>query len=184
MINPETNKSKGYAFIELTNYNEFQSALNNSEPIILGKQKLIFCLAKNRYDYSQYMTNIILNNKENFINYNNIKIYELNNNHRNEKNNIKISRKSEGNIDNTSNYFTNNSLFFEGTKEINQNENKDNNILKIEKINNYPIQEQIKYSLKKLASLYENKNHLFLQSKPCMYYCGPFLNIDSNEDSF
>lgn len=123
MINPETNKSRGYAFAELTNYNEFQSALNNSEPIILGKQKIIFCLAKNRYDYNQYMTNLFLNNKENFINYNNIKICELNNNHsqtfsENEKINTKISRKSDGNIYNTSNYFTNNSYFLKGKKKL------------------------------------------------------------------
>ena len=73
MINPETNKSKGYAFIEFTNYKEFQSALNNPEPIIFGKQKLVFNSAKNRYDSK------IDNEEMSNIN-NNIQIYDKNNN--------------------------------------------------------------------------------------------------------
>ena len=54
MMNQETNKSKGYAFIEFANNKEFQTALNNTEPIVFGKQKLVFNLAKNKYESNQY----------------------------------------------------------------------------------------------------------------------------------
>ena len=37
MINQQTGRSKGYAFIEFTNYKEFQNALNPKKPIIFGK---------------------------------------------------------------------------------------------------------------------------------------------------
>jgi RNA recognition motif-containing protein len=84
MINQETNRSKGYAFIEFTNYKEFQKALNNPEPVILGKQKLVFNSAKNRYDFnsnSNIQQNLMCNEDikiknnlqgyDNNVNYNN-----------------------------------------------------------------------------------------------------------------
>lgn len=43
-------KSKGYGFIEFANYKEFQKALNKKEPVYLGKQRLVFNSAKNRFD--------------------------------------------------------------------------------------------------------------------------------------
>ena len=111
MINPETNKSKGYAFIEFTNYKEFQTALNYPEPIILGKQKLVFNSAKNRYDSNQ---NDISENVDNpNINNNNIQISNsINNNDFNHSNylltnnkdniNIRISGISDGSTNNSS----------------------------------------------------------------------------------
>ena len=50
ITNQQTGRSKGYAFIEFTNYKEFQTALSPKEPIIFGKQKLVFNSAKNKYD--------------------------------------------------------------------------------------------------------------------------------------
>ena len=41
MKNNETNKSKGYGFIEFKDYIEFKHALDNTEPLILRKKKLI-----------------------------------------------------------------------------------------------------------------------------------------------
>ena len=181
MINPETNESKGYAFIEFANYKEFQTALNNTEPIIFGKQKLVFNLAKNKHDYNQYNQNIILENKENLkvlntINIsNNINHYNTNK-YINEKEiiNIKTSGTSdENNKNNPINSFSNSSLHKTKIKE-----NQDNNTFNIDEINNYPIQEQIKYALKNMVNLYGKTNPYFLKSKICNYYCGPFLDRD------
>jgi RNA recognition motif-containing protein len=45
-----TKKSKGYAFIEFSSSKEYNKALNNKNPIILKKQKLIINSGKNKYD--------------------------------------------------------------------------------------------------------------------------------------
>ena len=44
MKNNDTNKSKGYGFIEFKDYIEFKHALDNTEPLILRKKKLILYL--------------------------------------------------------------------------------------------------------------------------------------------
>ena len=181
MINPETNESKGYAFIEFSNYKEFQTALNNTEPIIFGKQKLVFNLAKNKHDSNQYNQNIILENKENLKVFNSINnsnsISHFNTNKliiEKEVINIKNSGTSDENNKNSSiNSFSNSSLQKNKIKE-----NQDNNSLNIEEINNYPINEQIKYALKNMVNLYGKTNPYFLKSKICNYYCGPFLDRD------
>ena len=89
ITNPETGRSKGFGFIEFTNYKEFQTALTQKDPIIFGKQTLVFNSAKNKYDSDDEIidnnnisTNIILNdNKNGIINYNtNIPYIKLNSN--------------------------------------------------------------------------------------------------------
>ena len=42
IFDQETGKSKGFGFVEFTNYREFNKALNNKNPVYLCKQKLDF----------------------------------------------------------------------------------------------------------------------------------------------
>ena len=53
ITNPQTKKSKGYAFIEFTNYKEFNDALNTKEPLIFGNQKLVLNSAKNKFNIEE-----------------------------------------------------------------------------------------------------------------------------------
>ena len=189
MMNQETNKSKGYAFIEFANNKEFQTALNNTEPIVFGKQKLVFNLAKNKYESNQY-TFEYKENSQNFNNinsqnFNYINIYDYINDFNNnntqlipekENINIRISGKPDGNINNS------NSSIYEGKNKI-QKENKKKDLSHNDEINNLSIDEQIKYALKKMVNLYRNENPYFLKSKSCSYYCGPFLNRDNFESN-
>ena len=55
IFDQETGKSKGFGFVEFTNYREFNKALNNKNPVYLGKQKLVFNSGKNKYNnYDEY----------------------------------------------------------------------------------------------------------------------------------
>lgn len=178
MINPETNKSKGYAFIEFTNYKEFQTVLNYPEPIILGKQKLVFNSAKNRYDSNQ---NNISEKKDNpNINNNNIQINNaVNNNDFNHNNYLLTHNKDSINIrisgisDSSTNNSSTNSSYNSTSLGIKQKEN----FSKLDsKMENSPLNIQIKYALKNMANFYGNNNPFFCNSKICNYYCSPFLD--------
>ena len=177
-MNPETNKSKGYAFIEFINYKEFQQALNISEPVIFGQQKLVFNSAKKRYDNND---KILKNNKayheenktedfydDNFNQNTFIKNYSFLT-HNNNNSNIRISGISGGNTINTSINSCNISPF-QGEK--NKLKKTENNIL-----NDNSTHSQIKYALKNMANCYSS-NPYFLKSKICSYYCMPFFNKD------
>ena len=49
IFDQETGKSKGFGFVEFTNYREF------NKPVYLGKQKLVFNSGKNKYNnYDEY----------------------------------------------------------------------------------------------------------------------------------
>ena len=192
MINQETNRSKGYAFIEFTNYKEFQKALNNPEPVILGKQKLVFNSAKNRYDFnsnSNIQQNLMCNEDikiknnlqgyDNNVNYNNY-IMSRNTNDK-EKLNIGISNGST----NASSFNSSYNSAFQGEKcKISK---KESNPLTIDDINDSPLDVQIKYSLKNMTNLYAKTNPNFMKSKICNYFCFPFMNKDifeNNKDNF
>lgn len=153
----ETNESKGYGFIEFNDYIEFQHALNNKEPIIFGKQKLIFNPAKNKYDNynSIHMPNLINNDKNN----NKYDIYNNYNYFISNKENININHRTK--IENKNKF------------ELYNNKNQEMQ----EKINieNCSLDEQIKYSLKNIAKNYSN-NDDFLKSEICTYYCAPFID--------
>ena len=196
MINPETNKSKGYAFIEFTNYKEFQSALNNPEPIIFGKQKLVFNSAKNRYDSK------IDNEEMSNIN-NNIQIYDKNNNNdffiynpisiRNKENlKIQISGNSNGSSNNSSTNSSLNSVLHADKNKIKQKEiekeKEKENIQIFKNMKDNPINIQVKYALENMANSYGNNNNpYFMMSKLCNFYCGPFLdknNFGNNKGIF
>jgi RNA recognition motif-containing protein len=196
MINPETNKSKGYAFIEFTNYKEFQSALNNPEPIIFGKQKLVFNSAKNRYDSK------IDNEEMSNIN-NNIQIYDKTNNNdffiynpisiRNKENlKIQISGNSNGSSNNSSTNSSLNSVLHADKNKIKQKEiekeKEKENIQIFKNMKDNPINIQVKYALENMANSYGNNNNpYFMMSKLCNFYCGPFLdknNFGNNKGIF
>ena len=196
MINPETNKSKGYAFIEFTNYKEFQSALNNPEPIIFGKQKLVFNSAKNRYDSK------IDNEEMSNIN-NNIQIYDKNNNNdffiynpisiRNKENlKIQISGNSNGSSNNSSTNSSLNSVLHADKNKIKQKEiekeKEKENIQIFNNMKDNPINIQVKYALENMANSYGNNNNpYFMMSKLCNFYCSPFLdknNFGNNKGIF
>ena len=194
MINPETNKSKGYAFIEFTNYKEFQSALNNPEPIIFGKQKLVFNSAKNRYDSK------IDNEEMSNIN-NNIQIYDKTNNNdffiynpisiRNKENlKIQISGNSNGSSNNSSTNSSLNSVLHADKNKIKQKEieKEKENIQIFNNMKDNPINIQVKYALENMANSYGNNNNpYFMMSKLCNFYCGPFLdknNFGNNKGIF
>ena len=196
MINPETNKSKGYAFIEFTNYKEFQSALNNPEPIIFGKQKLVYNSAKNRYDSK------IDNEEMSNIN-NNIQIYDKTNNNdffiynpisiRNKENlKIQISGNSNGSSNNSSTNSSLNSVLHADKNKIKQKEiekeKEKENIQIFNNMKDNPINIQVKYALENMANSYGNNNNpYFMMSKLCNFYCGPFLdknNFGNNKGIF
>ena len=194
MINQETNRSKGYAFIEFTNYKEFQKALNNPEPVIFGKQKLVFNSAKNRYDFnanSNIQQNLICN--EDIKIKNNLQGYDNNNN--NNYNNYIMSRnindKEKLNIG-ISNGSTNASSFNSSYNSAFQGEKckiikKESNQLTIDDIIDSPLDVQIKYSLKNMTNFYAKTNPNFMKSKICNYFCFPFMSKDIfeyNKDNF
>ena len=202
MKNNETNKSKGYGFIEFKNYIEYKHALDNTEPLILRKKKLIFNAAKNKYDnFNQFFAYNIMNNNENKIYYNKYNDYNF----------YKVNKENINNNIINPIYKERQNKFELVYKNVNTEikENINNNIINPihkerknkfelvyknvtheikEKINikNYSINEQIKYSLEYLSKNY-SKNDNFLKSKICAYYCSPFLdkNIFSiNKNSF
>ena len=191
MKNNETNKSKGYGFIEFKNYIEYKHALDNTEPLILRKKKLIFNAAKNKYDnFNQFFAYNIMNNNENKIYYNKYNDYNfykvnkenINNNiinpiYKERQNKFELVYK---NVNTEIKENTNNNVISNFHKE---RQNKFELVYKNvtheikEKINikNYSINEQIKYSLEYLSKNY-SKNDNFLKSKICAYYCSPFLD--------
>ena len=192
MINQETNRSKGYAFIEFTNYKEFQKALNNPEPVILGKQKLVFNSAKNRYDFntnSNIQQNLMCN--EDIKIKNNLQGYDNNVNYNNYIMSRNINDKEKLNIG-ISNGSTNANSFNSSYNSTIQGEKckmnkKESNQLIIDDINDSPLDLQIKYSLKNMTNLYAKTNPNFMKSKICNYFCFPFMNKDifeNNKDNF
>ena len=176
MRNNETNKSKGYGFIEFNDYIEFKHALDNTEPVIFGKQRLIFNSARNKYDNFNYLFNMpkLINSNVNNPIYNRYNHHNTYNFYNSNKENLDI------------NYKINNRPYkerenkFEIYKSINPEIKEENDVKK------YSLNDQIKYSLQKIAKNY-SKNDNFFKSKMCTYYCGPFLDkkiFDINKNSF
>lgn len=178
MKNNETNKSKGYGFIEFNDYIEFKHALDNTEPVIFGKQKLIFNSARNKYDNFYYSFNIpkSVNNNGN-VNY---IIYNKYNNH----NTYDFCDVNKENLD--TNYNAKNRPYIERENKFEIFKNIKPEITEEININKYSLNDQIKYSLQNIAKNY-SKNDNFFKSKICTYYCGPFLDkkiFDINKNYF
>lgn len=153
--------------------------MNNKYPVILGKQKLIFKSAKNKYDNNFFPNQ---KQKDKFDIYFEPKIdnnlfYKADTFYPN------LFNENKENL-NIRNYINNFNLI---NRPLIEKQNKfeiNNNIKqKIEiknEIENLPLNEQIKYSLQNIAKQY-SQNENFLNSKICNYYCAPF--IDKNNFS-
>ena len=174
IINQETGRSKGFAFIEFTNYKEFQDALNPKNDIIFGKQKLVFNSAKNKYDNNEEIKNNLLINKIN----NNEEIISSIGSDSGETmiSTAKISRDS-----NNSNNVHNN---VKTTKICFLGDNKKPNIKKIYYNNNEDdlLSLQIKYNLYKIKSEYKEKNFDLTKSPFYDYYCNCNYNFNGNKN--
>ena len=171
ITNQQTGRSKGFGFIEFTNYKEFQTAMSQKDPIIFGKQKLVFNSAKNKYDSDDEIDNDnIVNNSIgiNNINKSNLNEIKLKSNSADSFNenescdtafsNALISRDSNwSNNSNNTNYLIN-------TIDINKNKNfigflGENKIPDVKKIYkeedaNDNLTLQIKFALKKMEQEY------------------------------
>ena len=182
-----TNKSKGYGFIIFNDYKEYKYILNNQEPVILGNQKLIFNIAKNKYDnnsppyippeYSKFGFNYNLGKENNIINNSNI-LYQ----------NYFFINKENYNFQN----FQKSSIYYTNKKPLVEKNNKFElyNNIKVDKneknnVENQSLNELIKNSLKNIAKNY-SINDNFIKSKMCTYYCSPFIdkNILNNNKNF
>ena len=175
IVNQVTGRSKGYGFIEFTNYKEFQTAVNYKEPIIFGNQKLVFNSAKNRYEDNE----LELTNKskiEKFNNFSDIKY--VNNNEEN------INSDSSDNT-NTKNSSTrkdsHDSKDFRRVKNANEGFLGENKYPKLENIyeneKNDILTEQIKTALKKLSNEFSVNDNSFLNKSAVLnYYCGNFVH--------
>lgn len=153
MINPQTGRSKGYAFFEFLNYKEFNDALNIKEPLIFGKQKLVLNSAKNKYNYEEDEK---INNM----------IIKQNNEERKSLDSLNLSNQ-------------NHSLSNAETEVNSVRNSKDSSNMNINKIDkNIEFQLEIEDSLKKLSEKYyqyDNKSTLF------NYYCSSFIYNSQNK---
>ena len=164
ITNQQTGRSKGFGFIEFTNYKEFQTALSQKEPIIFGKQQLVFNSAKNKYDNDdEFKDNSVANKNNN----SKLNVNEENNNSSNGSDSFDnsistaiISRDSNGsnnsnNLNNIINCFKGENNGFLGAKnkpdvkKIYKNQDPDD-LLTL----------QIKYALSKMSAQHSVNNSL------------------------
>ena len=163
IVNQQTGRSKGYAFIEFTNYKEFTEALNLKGQLTFGKQQLVLNSAKNKFEHNEEeKINEISNNEEiKSLNSSTISNQTL------PLSSAETGFSSKRNSNEFNNAYNNNYSFF-GDK----NKNDVNNNIINDSENCEDLQTQIKNSLKKLSEQYaysDNKGSLF------SYYCSPFL---------
>ena len=170
ITNQQTGRSKGYAFIEFTNYKEFHEALNTKEPLIFGKQKLVLNSAKNRFDYDNQERINDLGNM-NFIeerkSLDSLNTVSQNQGLSSTESGISSMRNSKESLNSNGN---SNSFSVDKTKSENYLMNSNDESI--------DLQLQIKDSLKKLSEQYYmsqyNNSSLF------NYYCTPFLYNNYN----
>ena len=177
IVNQQTGRSKGYAFIEFSSYKEFCEALNIKEPLIFGKQKLVLNSAKNRFNYDEDDKVNELSSSSNQLIEDRKSLDSLNSFNQNRpSSSTETGISSVRNSKESSNSFGNNYNFLGDKMKPNINySNIDNDS------NN--LQLQIKDSLKKLSEQYymnpnDNKSSLF------NYYCTPFLYSNYNKKDF
>lgn len=185
IINPQTKKSKGYAFIEFTNYKEFHDALNTKEPLVFGRQTLVLNSAKNRFEIDE-LKDINQIGENTYIDNNAKNLDNLNEYTHQQINSLSSSETRVSSIRNSK----------ESNTSGNENGEKNSNIShllsdKIDNINNTVINEnykepnnalelEIKDSLKKMSSYY-NINQTNNNSPLFNYYCSSFLDNNIND---
>ena len=163
IVNQQTGRSKGYAFIEFTNYKEFTEALNLKGQLTFGKQQLVLNSAKNKFEHNEEENINEINNNEEIKSLNSSSI----SNQTIPLSSAETGFSSKRNSNEFNNAYNNNYSFF-GDK----NKNDVNNNIINDSENCEDLQTQIKNSLKKLSEQYaycDNKGSLF------SYYCSPFL---------
>jgi len=169
IYDPIKNKSKGFGFVEFTNYKEFNKALNNKTPVFLGKQKLVFNSAKNRYDELEEI---------NTLNNNNIIV------HNDSYNSLTLTKQSStteiGNSISISNF--NNSFLTYPKNSFEDNINQKPSFKKIyERYNeDYNFQYEISNAFKNILKMCQKVNFQY-ESKQCNYYCN--INLYRNGNS-
>ena len=161
IIDPITNRSKGYGFVEFTNYKEFNKALNNKNPVFLGKQKLVFNSGKNRYDELD----------EDFNNEN--KIF----NNRDSINSLCLTKQSSTEF--TSSSFSSKNSFIE------ENLVKKPNLKKFysDDFEDKEFQFEVSNAFNSIYNMVKNSN-IKCESKLCNYYCNINLLEKNNLFSF
>lgn len=174
LIMGTNSKSKGYGFIEFANYKEFQKALNKKEPVYLGKQRLVFNSAKNRFDDFEDEIYQNLNQNQNFTQFNEVNsmpgvipnqdLSDINKaNNFNSLLNLNLNSEKNENRSSIGSKSTCYSFLGENTKpQVELFEKIEKNLVP-ESIINY----QIINALKEI----EINSSYFNQSKACMYYC-------------
>ena len=163
IVNQQTGRSKGYAFIEFTNYKEFTEALNLKGQLTFGKQQLVLNSAKNKFEHNEEeKINEISNNEEiKSLNSSTISNQTL------PLSSAETGFSSKRNSNEFNNAYNNNYSFF-GDK----NKNDVNNNIINDSENCEDLQTQIKNSLKKLSEQYAYRDY---KGSLFSYYCSPFL---------
>ena len=155
IIDPITNRSKGYGFVEFTNYKEFNKALNNKTPVFLGKQKLVFNSGKNRYDEldEDYKNDVDLNQRDSI-------------------NSLTLTKQSSTEF--TSSSFSSKNSFVE------ENLIKKPNLKKVysDNFEDKEFKFEINNAFNSIFDMIKNLNFK-CESKQCNYYCNTYLN-DNN----
>lgn len=172
----ETNRSKGYGFIEFTNYKEFKMALCSKEPVIFGKQKLVFNSAKNKYDEDDEINT--KNNSSNIEDSASLKTSDSSNSSSfafisSPLESYNCSSLYCNNEDSKSKISNNNTSSFLGNNEKPKIENlyKDNDT-------NNLLTLQIKYALKNISISFSRVDPLYIQSSMFNYFCRFSVNIN------
>ena len=174
MINQQTGRSKGYAFIEFTNYKEFQNALNPKKPIIFGKQQLVFNSAKNKYDNEEDI-NIKENIPTNKIN----NIEDINSFNENDSEDTGLSTARNSNESNNSSNSLQKFIKKPFLGFLGENKKPDEKKIYNNRDNDDLLTLQIKYALNKIKAQYSVNNIYIINSPICEYYLS---NINNNSN--
>ena len=183
IINPQTKKSKGYAFIEFTNYKEFHDALNIKEPLVFGRQTLVLNSAKNRFDIEELKdlnqiceNTYIDNNVKSLDNLNEYTHQQINSLSSTETGVSSIRNSKESNTSGNDNGEKISNISHSLSDKIdNNNINNDNY-----KETNNSLELEIKDSLKKMSTYY-NINQNNNNSPLFNYYCSSFFDNNIND---
>ena len=183
IINPQTKKSKGYAFIEFTNYKEFHDALNTKEPLVFGRQTLVLNSAKNRFDIEELKdlnqiceNTYIDNNVKSLDNLNEYTHQQINSLSSTETGVSSIRNSKESNNSGNDNGEKISNISHSLSDKIDNN-NINNDIFKEP---NNSLELEIKDSLKKMSTYY-NINQNNNNSPLFNYYCSSFFDNNIND---
>ena len=148
----KTKYSKGYGFIDFSDYYEYNNILCSKKPVYFRRQKIFFTPSNNNSNYQKQ-------NDDNEI-MTDLGLSEISTN----TNSFNSSYNSQ--IQNEKNKFNDVNNNTENLSEINDNDD---------------LNKQIAITLKNMASIYGKRNPDFWNSKICCYYCGSFQDYGKYE---